>query len=181
MGSTLVSADIACPFCQAREIQQLTECYGHRGEKICELWYCMKCRGYFPVNVTIELPDNPDEDEETTARRRHTRFNVQFVVQVLFGKKYTSEPVVATAINASAGGICFLFPEPIDEGEEGNLRISLPSVGRSFDVVGRVVRCRQVPDGSWGVAVSFKEVDPRYHAALERYVKTVGATPAAWN
>lgn len=160
-----------CPRCKSLQAKHVTDCFGTAGDKICELWYCMQCHEFFPDDVAVDPPAGGEKGGPE--RRRHSRFNVQFIVQVLFSDKY-SEPRPATAVNASAGGICFLFPEPIAEGTEGALRISLPSVTRSFDVLGRVVGCNRVPDGDYGIRVCFKLVDPKYQAALERYVKSTG-------
>jgi hypothetical protein len=148
-------------------LKHLTDCYDQSGARICELWFCLNCRRFLPekvaAHVAVDLPELPD-------RRRHHRFNISFVIEVIVAGHHHG-PIVASVVNASHGGVCFLFPEAIEEGAEGHFRISLPSVPRSFDAIGTVVRCIRAEDGSYGIAVNFTEVDPEYRAHLERYVK----------
>lgn len=159
-----------CPFCKSASTNRLSDCFDAEGKRLCELWFCLDCGIFFPAHVEILPPGKGEAVEES---RRHTRFNVQFVIEVLLDGVTHDKPVIATVINASGGGICFLFPQPIPEGKEGKFRISLPSVSKSFEATGRVVRRLSVPDGSHGIAVSFLSVDPLYKQSLERYVRSL--------
>lgn len=166
-------ASSSCEFCRSTSLKHLTDCFDQQGSKICELWFCLNCRKFFPDKVVTTLAENvPDLPD----RRRHHRFNISFVVEVMVAG-INHGPILATVVNASDGGVCFLFPEPLAEGTEGAFRISLPSVPRSFDARGRVVRCIRADDGSHGIAVNFLEVDGDYRAHLERYVKLHALQP----
>jgi hypothetical protein len=168
-------ANTSCEFCRSTSLKHLTDCYDQSGSKVCELWFCLNCRRFLPDNVAdhvaVNLPELPD-------RRRHHRFNISFVIELIVAGNHHG-PIVATVVNASHGGVCFLFPEPIAEGTEGRFRISLPSAPRSFEAKGKIVRCIRAEDGSHGIAVNFIEVDPDYRAHLERYVKLSALQPDA--
>lgn len=181
-----------CPLCVRSSIAYVTDCYDKAHTKICELWFCQSCGGFFPrqldvktlrpeprpVSMTNPRPADPPPGGE---KRRAPRFPVQFVVQVDFDhaelplrrsadRVPLSEPLVAMVIDAGTGGLCFRYPEAIEEGREGRMKISLPSVSKSFFALGRVVRSTRLPDGSWGLGVEFIDVDPEYRDALRRYV-----------
>lgn len=158
-----------CPFCKSPTTKRLFDCFDPGGKMVCELWYCKECKGFFPDHIQVEPPR---EEEDGAERRRFVRLNVQFVIEVLSPGTTHSKPILATVINASGGGFCFLFPDPIPEGTEVNFRISLPSVPRSFEAKGRIVRCLPAPDSTYGLAVNLTEVDPQYKLALERYVQS---------
>jgi hypothetical protein len=185
-----------CPFCSSTSTSYVTDCFDTLGKKICELWYCNACSGFFPRQVAIGHPKSgvkkaiEKTGEKVTAgssdKRRAPRFPVQFVVQVdfnhkpapkrrlrLFGgkKPSLSEPLLAMVMDAGNGGLCFRHPTPIEEGREGRMLISLPSVAQSFSAIGRVVRSTLLPDGSYGLGVQFIDVDPEYRDALKRYVR----------
>jgi len=160
----------ACGFCRSTSIKHVSNCFTPDGKELCELWYCIHCRKFFPDKVLV---DPESLGESIMEKRQHHRFNINFVVEVLLadGDSFNRHgPIIATVINASGGGVCFLFPRPIAEGTEARFRISLPSVPRSFEAKGRIVRCIETPDGSHGIAVDFYEVDIEYKAQLERYV-----------
>lgn len=168
-----------CPFCGKDKIACLTDCFDINRKKICELWYCSLCGGFFPRMVVLN-PGKASEAEEED-KRRNPRFPVQFVVQVdfdgkeqpkgFFGrKKEMSDPIVAMVLDAGLGGLCFRYPDAIAEGQEGRMLISLPSVARSFTAQARVVRSTKLPDGSFGLGVQFITVEPEYREALKRYV-----------
>ena len=157
----------ACVLCSSTTVKRMTDCFDDTGRKICELWYCSSCRKFYPDHVLID----PDAGEKSGAdRRQHERFNVNFVMEVLMSDAARHGPLIATVINASGGGVCFLYHDPIPEGASGRFRISLPSAPESFEARGRVVRCIRTPDDAWGVAVEFTEVDSDYRLTLERYV-----------
>lgn len=140
---------------------------------LCELWYCTYCRKFFPDKVLVDPDSLGESPGSMIEKRQHHRFNINFVMEVLLGSDngpHHHGPLIATVINASGGGVCFLFPSAIAEGTEATFRISLPSVPRSFQARGKVVRCVATPDGSHGIAVDFQEVDIEYRAQLERYV-----------
>ncbi len=176
-----------CPLCVRSEITYVTDCFDKGHAKICELWFCQSCGGFFPrqldVNTLRPEPRAVTMTQEAPAaeKRRAPRFPVQFVVQVDFdhaqlpAKKgredvELSEPMIAMVINAGVGGLCFRYPEAVAEGREGRMKISLPSVSKSFFALGRVVRSTRLPDGSWGLGIEFIDVDPDYRDALKRYV-----------
>lgn len=179
-----------CPFCFEESIRRVTDCFDERSQKICELWYCRDCGGFFPRSIQIDVeekksgPRRRDHDLDLMEKRKTPRFPVQFVVQVdfepgddskpsLFRRKKDvklSEPIVAMVMNAGIGGLAFRYPEFVKEGQEGTMRISLPSAQRSFSAVGRVVRSTKLPDGSYGLGVQFVEVEPEYRLALQRYI-----------
>ncbi len=174
--------DGECPFCASRGILCVTDCYDTGGKrKICELWFCNDCSGFFPRMISIERP-GPGA-ASVTEKRRTPRFPVQFVVQVDFapaaGEKRSifrrerdqlSEPLVAMVMDAGLGGLCFRYPHSVEEGREGKMLISLPSVERSFTARARVVRSTKLPDGSFGLGVQFIDVEPDYREALNRYL-----------
>lgn len=184
-----------CPFCFDRRVSQVTDCFDANHQKICELWYCQVCGGFFPRSVAItpaekarrlqaEQKEREEKKEAEEDRRRAPRFPVQFVVQVDFGDDIEkgaghgfgarrggmSEPIVAMVMNAGMGGLCFRYPKHIEEGKEALMKISLPSAQRSFSAKGRVVRSTLLPDGSYGLGVQFVDVEPEYRVALKRYV-----------
>lgn len=168
-----------CPFCANWEVVFTADGFDSKGARLCELWFCRACGKYFPWDVAVAPPVPRTADSDRRAgedRREHSRFRVQFVVEVLFvGAKDTS-PRVATVLDASRGGVCFLYPEAIAAGVEGNLRLSLPSGFAPFSVHARVVRATPTPGGSHVIAVEFVRVDPKHRATLERYI--AGAPPA---
>ena len=169
---------VACPFCKAVRTLRLSECFDASGVPICELWFCRNCRAFFPEKIVVAPPLDVVEDPGGADRRRHRRLDVQFVIEVL-SVGVNRRPILATVTNASGGGFCFLFAEAIPEGTEVKFRISLPSVPKSFDAKGRIVRCLPAPDGSFGLAVNFTEVDPQYKVAVERYVRQQVGPPGA--
>lgn len=177
-----VQAEIAgdegdCPFCSKTNIAVVTDCFDLNRKKICELWYCGSCAGFFPRMISV-MPASKTESE----KRQAPRFPVQFVVQVDFDKKEKrrrffskkteklSEPIVAMVLDAGMGGLCFRYPKNIEEGREGKMRISLPSVSKSFSALAKVVRSTRLPDGSFGLGVQFVNVEQEYREALRRYV-----------
>lgn len=185
-----------CPFCFEKDISIVTDCYDDVGKKICELWDCQNCGGFFPKFVEIQGEDgefDASEGEKTEGvdddeKRRTPRFPVQFVVQVdfaegtdenkkggFFGKnkkaETLSEPIVAMVMDAGVGGLCFRYPEFVEEGKMGRMKISLPSAQRSFTATGTVVRSTKLPDGSYGLGIQFSEVEEAYRQALDRYVR----------
>lgn len=181
-----------CPICTRAEIAYVTDCFDKDHTKICELWFCQSCGGFFPRSLDVKtLRPGPRPVSMTqppgdafVEKRRAPRFPIQFVVQVDFDhadipgqksrrKDSVSEPIVAMVIDAGVGGLCFRYPEPVPEGREGRIKISLPSVAQSFYALGRVVRSTRLPDGSWGLGVEFVDVDPEYREALRRYVAQV--------
>ncbi len=195
-----------CPFCAQFDITSVSDCFDVHGKKICELWFCNACSGFFPRSIDVE-PARPvvspavkvnraeaepapkkviSDDEDAGEKRKAPRFPVQFVVQVDFSEKASSEkttrgrekgalarlsdPLVAMVLDAGIGGLCFRYPEYIEEGREGRMMISLPSVARSFSAKARVVRSSKLPDGSYGLGVQFIDVESEYRDALRRYV-----------
>jgi hypothetical protein len=198
-GGTVSWEGQPCPFCTGSSTSYVTDCFDTIGKKICELWFCNACSGFFPRRVAIGHPKAgakkaSEKASEKSAdhasakasdKRRAPRFPVQFVVQVdfnhkpapkkrlaLFGgrKQSLSEPLLAMVMDAGNGGLCFRHPTPIEEGREGRMLISLPSVAQSFSAIGRVVRSTLLPDGSYGLGVQFIDVDPEYRDALKRYI-----------
>lgn len=163
----------ACHICHSTSVKHLSDCFDGEGKKICELWYCSSCRKFYPDSVLID----PGDDASGAERRRHERYNVNFVMEVIFSDAVKHGPLIATVINASSGGVCFLYPDPIHEGTTGRFRISLPSAPESFEALGRIVRCIKTPDESYGVAVEFTEVDANYRVMLERYVSIRTSEP----
>lgn len=195
-GDTADKGDV-CPFCFESDISIVTDCYDDTGKKICELWDCRQCGGFFPRLVVIPGPPSDKKlagkdaksgrsrwrilDDDGPEKRRTPRFPVQFVVQVDFSEgganglgsrrvESLSEPIVAMVMNAGGGGLCFRYPEFVAEGRAGRMKISLPSVQKSFSALGRVVRSTRLPDGSYGLGVQFIEVEEEYRRALDRYV-----------
>lgn len=168
-----------CPFCSKKNIASVTDCFDINRKKVCELWYCASCAGFFPRMISVFPLKETGHDKRTAPR-----FPVQFVVQVNFGdkpaprkffdslkkEKKLSEPIVAMVLDAGIGGLCFRYPEFIEEGKEGEMRISLPSVATSFSALAKVVRSTRLPDGSFGLGVQFLTVDPEYREALKRYI-----------
>lgn len=181
-----------CPLCKRMEIMYMTDCFDKSHAKICELWFCHSCGGFFPrqLDVTTLKPEpravTMTQPPSSNDKRRAPRFPVQFVVQVDFNhvdddgaakgggdanrKEKLSEPLVAMVINAGAGGLCFRYPESVVEGRVVRIKISLPSVPQSFYALGRVVRSTRLPDGGFGLGVEFVDVDSEYRDALKRYV-----------
>lgn len=157
-----------CPVCSAMAPSFYTDCYDKSGARVCGLWYCAKCRNFFPVDVTIPSRRSKPSSSEN---RIHTRFDTWFVVEVSLRDSGFSEPIVATVLNASSGGVFFPFPRKLEEHSIVLFRISLPSASRSFEARGEVVRCSEGTDGRFGIAVRFTDVDSRYEAALDRYVR----------
>jgi hypothetical protein len=177
--------DGACPFCLVERIERKADCFSKEGTKICELWFCLECAGFFPrmINLGDEaVKDGKSKKGSAPGEKRRTpRFPVQFVVQIDFDEEKRrqtrgraagelSEPLIAMVLDAGVGGLCFRYPAAVAEGREGMMRISLPSVNRSFSAKGRVVRSTRLPDGSYGLGVQFVDVEPEYREALKRYV-----------
>ncbi|OIO34985.1 MAG: hypothetical protein AUJ18_00795 [Candidatus Hydrogenedentes bacterium CG1_02_42_14] len=177
-----VSKESDCAFCHGSNIVYVTNCFDTSGKKICELWFCNECSGFFPRMLTLPPPGKNDKIKEKD-KRKAPRFPVQFVIQVdfhndnkrrsffEFGKSSMSEPIVAMVLDAGFGGLCFRYSKAIEEGSEGRMLISLPSAERSFMARAKVVRCMKLPDQSFGLGVQFVEVDPDYRDALKRYVE----------
>lgn len=177
-----MSTGHSCGFCRSTSIKHVSDCFNDGGKKLCELWYCVYCKRFFPDKVLV---DPEALGESIMEKRKHHRFNVNFVMEVVLdGEKSAHGPLIATVINASGGGVCFLYPRAIKEGSSAKFKISLPSVPKSFSAEGRIVRCVPTPDGSHGVAVDFVKVENEYRAQLERYVtlnsiRTTEDSPAA--
>lgn len=190
------AAEESCPFCAQFDIVSVSDCFDVHGRKICELWFCNACSGFFPRSIAVAPARFADRELVAAAerigargiadageKRKTPRFPVQFVVQVDFsqeaaaslGKKARarermSEPIVAMVLDAGIGGLCFRHPEYVEEGREGMMMISLPSVAKSFSAIARVVRSTKLPDGSYGLGVQFLDVESEYRDALKRYV-----------
>lgn len=162
-----MSSARSCGFCRSTSVKHVSECLSPEGTRLCELWYCTHCRRFFPDKVLV---DPESLGESIIEKRRHHRFNITFVMEVLLESKVAHGPLIATVINASGGGVCFLYPLPIEEGSRSRFRISLPCAPRSFEAEGSIVRCVPTNDGSYGIAVEFTQVEPEYKAQLERYV-----------
>lgn len=159
-----------CDRCDSYELTFGAVCYDENGESYGEIWFCGACRNFVPIGISLD-PPSLGQQSSADDRRRQPRFNVNFVIEVLLDGTNHAEPILATSINASTGGVAFIYPEELPEGMEGHFRVSLPSVRRPFSAEGKVVRCEQTPDGSYGVGVRFTRVDDRYIDALERYIK----------
>ena len=171
-----------CPLCNHWEVVHVVECRDVEGRRVCDLYQCRSCRKFFPWEVAEVFGGEAAEDEggpERRAgddRRTHSRFRVQFVLEVHFEGTRDRSPRVATVLDASYGGICFLYPEAIPVGRQGRIRLSLPSGFVPFDADARVIRCTPTPEGSHVIAVEFVRVDPRHQDTLNRYTKA--ARPA---
>lgn len=165
-----------CPFCGNWEVAFASDCRTPAGAHLCDLWRCAACGKFYPLDVDEEaLPGAARPAVERRGgddRREHSRFRVQFVLEVLFDGAQDRSPRVATVLDASYGGVCFLYPAPIEPGTQGRLRLSLPSGFAPFVVGARVVRSTPTPGGSNVIAVEFVDVDPKYRVMLERYIRT---------
>ncbi|MBL4888730.1 MAG: PilZ domain-containing protein [Candidatus Lindowbacteria bacterium] len=160
---------LICPKCTSATSKFYSDCFSDKKEKLCELWFCMSCKSFFPSQVSI--PSRRSQNRAAgSENRKFVRFDTWFVVEAKFDEEDFEEPLIATVINASDGGVFFPFPREVKVGEEGQFRISLPSVAKSFNATGKVVRCIDNPGGGFGIAVRFTDVDDDYNDALTRYV-----------
>lgn len=161
-----------CPFCANWEVVRVTECRDPKGDRLCDLYRCRACGKFFVEDLDLRI-DGAAPERRGDDRRAHTRFRAQFVLEVLFEGVSDRSPRVATVLDASHGGVCFLYPEPIPAGTTGPLRISLPSGSAPFEVTARVVRTTPTPGGANVIAVEFESVDTQHQAALDRYLQGI--------
>jgi hypothetical protein len=114
--------------------------------------------------------------EPATSKREHPRRTLRITIRYF----QWNEPHDAVALEIGGGGIFLESLAPTPEGSLLTLRISLP-LGRSFTVLGRVVRTVQ---GSWarsrkpGMGIQFVDLGAADRLALLDYINSTALLSA---
>ena len=71
-----------------------------------------------------------------------------------------ANPQVTHTADVSAGGVAVTVRERLPVGSRIKLKIHVPPMDRSFDLVGKVVRCLPLRKGGFDVGIQFEQIQP---------------------
>lgn len=103
--------------------------------------------------------------------RRYTRLPAPWPIKCEPQTEADGRHVTQTQ-DVSAGGVCVVIREAIPVGSRIRLEVYVPSLNRTIQAVGRVVRCVPQKRGSGLVlGIQFEQIDPSDRTALNQAVE----------
>ena len=107
-----------------------------------------------------------DEPERREAQRAFISGEVRYQTEGV--------SVLASIRNISRGGMVISTDDPLREGEEVQLRFTLPGIARTFNVKARIVWSNPALGESWeppGMGVEFLDLDEEGARVIDRFIQ----------
>ncbi len=118
-----------------------------------------------------KVPTPPPPPPPATSRRQHARAAYLTPVRVA---RATGQRVDASSEDLSEGGMLLVAPRVLDDGEEVEVRFSLPISGQ-LAIVRAVARwSRAARDGRGAIGLAFVELDDAIRAEIAQYLRYFG-------